>query len=181
MKAGYLSRTITLTLLFLLLTVSAGMVYVTVENVVTLDSLSTQSLENTALALATAAENSLRLSDWHGKMAQIFSDRVVAYALITDDTGQIIFHTNPGLIGSSLSPSSFAAASRDGKTGRRISLGTGTPAYEFHHVIHGKGGTEEVLCWSSIRLRWTGLWRRQRGYGGVSLSPPMPCGSRASC
>jgi signal transduction histidine kinase len=134
-----------MTLLFLLLTVSAGMVYVTVENVVTLDSLSTQSLENTALALATAAENSLRLSDWHGKMAQIFSDRVVAYALITDDTGQIIFHTNPGLIGSSLSPSSFAAASRDGKTGRRISLGTGTPAYEFQHVIPGKGGTEEVL------------------------------------
>jgi two-component system, NtrC family, sensor histidine kinase HydH len=143
--ARYLSHTVTMALITLLLIVSAGMIYLTIENVSTLDLLSVQSLENTALALATTAENNLRLSGSHKTMAQIFSDRVVAYAFITNDTGRILFHTNPSLIGSSLSPSTFITAGRDRTTGRRITLGTGTPAYEFRHIIHEKGGAEEVL------------------------------------
>jgi hypothetical protein len=98
--ARYLSTIVTLCFVMLLLIVSTGLIYITNKSVSTIETLSLQSLENTALALATTAAVSLRQSGSHVRMAQVFSDRVVAYAFITDPEGIILFHTNRSLIGS---------------------------------------------------------------------------------
>ena len=93
--------------LFLLLAFFSGaLVYVTYQNGGIAHSLAEKSMESTALALSTAAENALRLygSNREQQVREIFSDRVVAYALIADQEGKILFHTNPGLVGASLSP-----------------------------------------------------------------------------
>jgi two-component system, NtrC family, sensor histidine kinase HydH len=143
--AGYSPRVVAVVLAVLLLFASAAMVYVATENDVMLESLSSQSIENTALSISAAAETSLRLTGSHRKMAQVFSDRVVAYAFITDATGTILFHTNPRLVGSKFPGAPLTARERAKNSGRRITLGTGTPAFEFQYVIHSTTGTEEML------------------------------------
>jgi two-component system, NtrC family, sensor histidine kinase HydH len=133
-------------LAFFLLLSSAAILFTTAESTRSARSLATQSLESTALALSSSAETALRSGGdkMGGEIRQILSDRVVAYALIAGQDGKIQFHTNPRLIGSSLSredqnwPSETAS-------GRTITLGTGLPAYEFNYILHGLDGVPELL------------------------------------
>jgi two-component system sensor histidine kinase HydH len=71
---------------------------------------------------------------------------VVAYALIAGQDGSILFHTNPRLVGARLGKDD-SEASWPAKTasGRRTTLGTGVPAYEFNYVLHRPDGTPELL------------------------------------
>ncbi|HEY5997556.1 MAG TPA: HAMP domain-containing sensor histidine kinase [Candidatus Deferrimicrobiaceae bacterium] len=111
--------------------------------------LAESSLESTALALSASAENALRSS---GKAAEkdiraVFADRVVAYALIAGEDGTILFHTNPTLAGSCLPDCRPVDWSRRASKsyGRRVTLGTGLPAYEFDRLLRGPGGRPETL------------------------------------
>jgi two-component system, NtrC family, sensor histidine kinase HydH len=135
-------------LLVFLIFSSFAIIYATNRNIRTVESLATLSLESTALSLSSSAESALRSGKGEGgeEIRQIFSDRVVAYALIADKKGQILFHTNPRLSGSLLSEESFRQQWPSvTASGRRITLGTGLPGYEFNYLLHAPDGAEELL------------------------------------
>jgi signal transduction histidine kinase len=132
---------------FLLLS-TAAVLYATGLNARTAQTLAVSSLESTALALSTSAEIALRAGGTRaeGEIRDILSDRVVAYALIAGESGTVLFHTNPGLVGAKLGEKGLKEWLRSGKTyGRRIRLGTGLPAYEFNYVIRRPDGKAEIL------------------------------------
>jgi hypothetical protein len=123
------------TILFLFLTIlSAAVVYVTIQNDESARTQADQALESTALGLASAAENALRnkMAGSDNEMREIFSDRVLAYALIVDKNGEILFHTNLRLVGSNLHETGIDQWLQSGvPAGRRIALLTGIPAYQY--------------------------------------------------
>lgn len=132
---------------FLMLS-SAAVIYATGLNARTAQTLAESSLESTALALSTSAETALRAGGIRaeGEIRDILSDRVVAYALIAGENGAVLFHTNPGLVGTKLEETGLKEWLRSGKTyGQRIRLGTGLPAYEFNYLIRSPGGKAEIL------------------------------------
>lgn len=125
---------------FLLLLFSFAIIFTTNKNVQNVGTTTIQSLTDTAFVHFSAVENTLRgngetdFSD----IKSIFSDRTVAYALIAQKDGIILFHTNPALINTKL----FSAQEMENwinagtVTSRRITLGTGVPAYEFNFVMY---------------------------------------------
>jgi len=154
LKIGHLRQTrfiniVRLGLAFFLILSSAAILYSVARNYESAQLLADQSLGNTALALSSTTEVALR-RDANGAVVQnvkeIFSDRVVAYALIVDAKGKIIFHTNPRKIGEDLSPDERARLGIMTKaSGRRIILGTGLPAYEYNYPLHLTDGATEWL------------------------------------
>ena len=70
---------------------SSAILYATVMNERTVESLADRSLESTALALSTATESALRSGGGgtDSEVQGILSDRVVAYALIAERSGTI--------------------------------------------------------------------------------------------
>jgi two-component system sensor histidine kinase HydH len=135
-------------LAFFLVLSSGAILYTTAQNYRSAQILADQALESTGLALSSTAEGSLRAGAGKAEreIREIFSDRVVAYALIADEKGEILFHTNPRQIGSRLSAEENIPPSLS-KTafGRRIVLGTGLPAYEFNYLLHRPDGRSEIL------------------------------------
>ena len=130
----------------LLLLVTAMIVFTTWQSARVLSALAEQSLENTALALSHAAEKALRAPEDHGEVRQVLSDRVVAYALIADGDGTILFHTNRQLVGTRLAAGAKAASTRAGNpTGERVVLGTGLPAYQYDYPLERAGKTPQML------------------------------------
>ncbi|MDA8123107.1 MAG: ATP-binding protein [Deltaproteobacteria bacterium] len=132
---------------FLLLS-SCAIVYTTVLNARTAQSLADSSLESTALSLSTSAENALRIGGerMNEEIREILSDRVVAYALIAGSEGTVLFHTNPRLVGTRIAEEGLKEWLRAGRTsGRRVTLGTGLSAYEFNYVLHRPDGDSEIL------------------------------------
>jgi two-component system sensor histidine kinase HydH len=112
------------------------------------ESLAALALESTALSLSSSAESALKAGERKGgeEIRQIFSDRVVAYALIADKKGQILFHTNLRLAGTLLAEASFRQQwPAVTASGRRVVLGTGLPGYEFNYVLRSPDGVEELL------------------------------------
>lgn len=110
--------------------------------------LAADSLESVALALSQSAGNALRsdalfpLKD----IRTIFSDRVVAYAYLSDSSGRIVFHTNPKLIGSLLpAPVSKELFKYTSPGGRTIMLQTGISAHEFTYPVERQNGQEMRL------------------------------------
>jgi two-component system sensor histidine kinase HydH len=148
LKSPNFLNIIRLGLAFFLVFSSSAIIYSTARNFQAAKLLADQSLENTALALSSTAEFSLRheQSKTESDIREIFSDRVVAYALIADGQGKILFHTNPERIGSSLASEEMVSFRTSGKiSGRRIILGTGLPAYEFNYPLHLAGGATQWL------------------------------------
>ena len=143
-----LLSTLRLILLAFLVLSSFAIIYATSKNIQIVESLAALSLESTALSLSSSAESALKSGKGQGgeEIRQIFSDRVVAYALIADKKGQILFHTNPRLAGSLLAQDSFPRQWPSvTASGRRIILGTGLPGYEFNYLLHSPDGTEQLL------------------------------------
>ncbi len=104
-----------------------------------------QSLESTALALSSSAEIALHRSG-PSALQEIFSDRVVAYAMIVNDRRIILFHTNPKRIGFTWSlQEERPESSLQKAVGRRIILGTGLPAYEFNYPLRLTDGASQWL------------------------------------
>ena len=148
---------------------SSAVLYATVMNERTVESLADRSLESTALALSTATESALRAGGGGtgSEIQGILSDRVVAYALIAERDGTIRFHTNPRLTGTRL-PEDPGVWLRTGQpSGRRVLLGTGLPAYEYDYILHPLDGGPELLrivlhttpadriLAGTRRMRWT--------------------------
>ena len=134
--------------LFLLLAIfSAALVYITDQNAEIARSLASKSLESTALALSTAAESALRRygSDKEQQIREILSDRVVAYALIAGQDGTILFHTNPGRVGTRLTKEEMGDWLPGPVSSRQVILGTGIPAYEFDFTLRRPDGRDELL------------------------------------
>ena len=157
------------TLLSFLLFSSVAILYSTVMNERTVESLADRSLESTALALSAATESALRAGGGgtDSEVQGILSDRVVAYALIAERDGAIRFHTNPGMTGTRL-PEDPGVWLRTGQSsGRRVVLGTGLPAYEYDYILHPLDGGPELLrivlhttpadriLAGTRRMRWT--------------------------
>ncbi len=144
----YLHSVLRIGLASFLILSSLVILYTTAKSTQSAQSLADQALESTALALSASAESALRagISTTSEEIREIFPDRVVAYALIAAPGGKILFHTNPRLVGTHLEaeepepkwPSKTAS-------GRRITLGTGLPAYEFNHFLHRPDGSPELL------------------------------------
>jgi len=135
-------------LFLLLFMLSGAMIYTTSQNTRAARTLAAQSLEGTALALSSSAEKALRKagSEASEEVRAVLSDRVVAYALIASKDGTVLFHTNPRLKGTRLPEEEVDRWVRsDMVSGRRITLGTGVPAYAFDSVIHGPQGSDEML------------------------------------
>jgi signal transduction histidine kinase len=107
------------------------------------------SLRTTAAEIATAAEPwASAVNPSPGELSRSFSDRIVAYALVADADGVLLFHTNPARQGGriSLTGSEFAGGAAGGPdAGRRIELGTGRPAYEFTRSLRTAGGVPRLL------------------------------------
>ena len=78
--------------LFLLLS-SSAILYTTFQNTRSAQNLADQALEGTAMALASTVEAELRSGDnlTTRHVSRIFSDRVVAYALVSDKKGLTLF------------------------------------------------------------------------------------------
>ena len=135
-------------LLLVLLSSTVSVLYVTYRNTGNAASLAVLSLESTALALSSAAENALRANGKGsaGEIREILSDRVVAYALIAGGDGTVLFHTNPRMAGTILPEEGLDRWLRSGAGfGRRVTLGTGLPAYEYNYILHHPDGTPELL------------------------------------
>jgi len=131
---------------FLLLS-SSAILYATALNERAVETLSVRSLESTGLSLSYAAESALRAGSGKAddEVRGVLSDRVVAYALIAGEDGEIRFHTNPRLAGSRL-PELPAEGLRSGRPfGRRITLGTGLPAFEYNYILRRAGTGPELL------------------------------------
>jgi signal transduction histidine kinase len=156
-------------LLAFLVVSSSAILYATVLNERTVESLADRSLESTALALSSTTESALRAGRGRaeGEVRVILSDRVVAYALIAERDGTIRFHTNPRMTGSRL-PEAPGEWLRTGQpSGRRVVLGTGLPAYEYDYILHPLEGGPELLrivlhttpadriLAGTRRMRWT--------------------------
>jgi two-component system sensor histidine kinase HydH len=127
---------------------SSAILYTTTQNTRSAGELSDQALEGTALALASTFEAELRSGDNLGEehVRRILSDRVVAYALVSDKKGEILLHTNPGLIGNRLPVENLDLWLQSGRAhGRRIILRTGLPAFEFNYPLHLPEGRTEML------------------------------------
>lgn len=157
--------------LFLLLALfSAALVYITDQNAEIARSLASKSLESTALALSTAAENALRRygSDQEQQIRESLSDRVVAYALIAGQDGTILFHTNPERVGTRLTKEEMGVWLPGSVSSRQVKLGTGIPAYEFDFTLRRPDGSDELLRLSSTRHRRTWSCPGRNGCGGSS-------------
>ena len=144
----YLLSTLRVILVVFLILSSFAIIYATNRNIRTVESLAALALESTALSLSSSAESALKAGERKGgeEIRQIFSDRVVAYALIADKNGQILFHTNPRLAGTLLAEESFRQQwPAVTASGRRVVLGTGLPGYEFNYVLRSPDGVEELL------------------------------------
>ena len=147
LKRPYLLTVLRVSLAIFLLISSAAIIYTTTQNFQSVRMLSTRALESTALALSSSAETALRTTGnvEDAEIREIFSDRVVAYALIAGQDGKVLFHTNPRQVGSYLSDQGNQTWPPKSSSGRRIKLQTGLPAYQFNYVLHRANGTAELL------------------------------------
>jgi len=132
----------------LLLIFSAAIIYTTDRNIQIVRTLAVQSLTDTAVGLSSAADNALRTmgDKTSSNIRAVFSDRIVAYALVAEKSGNIRFHTNPRLINTKLSPREMDRWISGGTfSSRRILLGTGVPAYEFNFVMYRPDEAPQML------------------------------------
>jgi K+-sensing histidine kinase KdpD len=144
----YIPGILRLSLFFLLLIFSLAIIFTTNKNVQIVSTLAIQSLTDTAVGLSSAADNALRFIGEKdpSEMSAIFSDRIVAYALVAQKDGNILFHTNPALINTKLSEQEMENWISAGTfTSRRIILGTGVPAYEFNFVMYRPDKSPDML------------------------------------
>ncbi len=137
-------------LLFFFLFFTTGIIIITTwQNLRSVRTVADQSIQNLAMALSQSAENALReqKTTMYDEIARLFSDRIVAYAFIVDRQGQILYHTNPWLVGSMVeNKDQIDAVFRSNKpAGRRTMLRTGIPVYQFHYMLRLSGGRTDIL------------------------------------
>jgi uncharacterized membrane protein affecting hemolysin expression len=132
------SKGILMLLFFFLLSTTGVIVVTTRQNLRSVREVADLSIQNLATALSLSVENSLRSqkNPAYDEIRRIFSDRIVAYALIADRDGHILYHTNPSFVGSTVkNKEQFEALFHSqAPTGLRTTLQTGIPVYQFRSV-----------------------------------------------
>jgi len=135
--------------LFVLIALSTAVIlYTTARTVKAARVLADKALLSTAFALGSSAEAALVRGGAEAveEIRDIFADRVVAYARITTPDGQVLFHTNPRLIGTQLeAEQADQLRPKEAFEAHRVLLGTGVPGYEFRETIHRPDGNALVL------------------------------------
>lgn len=142
------STTLKAALFFFLMLSSLAILYATFQNTRSARQMADQALEGTGLALASTVEAELRSGDTLSKshVRRIFFDRVIAYALVADNEGSILFHTNPDFIGKPLEEPGLKDWLQSGQAyGRRITLRTGLSAFEYNYLLHLSDGRAQLL------------------------------------
>jgi signal transduction histidine kinase len=143
------SKNILLLLFFFLFLTTGAIIVTTWQNLLSVRAVADQSIQNLAMALSLSAENTLRAQKVpvYNEIGRLFSDRIVAYAFITDREGRIVYHTNPSLIGSTVeNREQIDDVFRSQKpAGRRTTLRTGISAYQFNYRLGLTKGRDEVL------------------------------------
>jgi len=145
----YITGLLRFSLFLLLLIFSAAIIFTTNKNVQIVRTTAIQALTDRAWDRSSKADDALRSMGEKdpSEISAIFSDREVAYALIAREDGTVLFHTNPALINTK----PFSAQemekwiSAGTLTSRRITLGTGLPAYEFNFVMYRSEKSPEML------------------------------------
>ena len=136
-------------LFLLLLVFSLAIIFTTNKNVEIVRETAIQALTERARDLSSKVDDALRYMGEKdsSELSDIFQDRIVAYALIAQKDGTILFHTNTALINTK--PFSIREMERWMNAGtftsRRITLGTGVPAYEFNFVMYRPEKSPEML------------------------------------
>jgi two-component system sensor histidine kinase HydH len=127
---------------------SFAILFTTYQNSQSARELADQSLLNTATALSAAARSALTSQNGKDEVEElrnILSDRVVAYALIADSDGVILYHTNERLVGTRVEGMEGKIARIVNGRGRWITLGTGVSAYAFNSLYRFPDGKQKVL------------------------------------
>jgi signal transduction histidine kinase len=137
----------TLPVFAILLAASAGILSATYLADRAVRTLALQSLESTARGISLAAEQVLGAEE--GRVVQferLFTDRIVAYALISAEDGTILFHTNPDLRGSLFDDREVFSRLSDGAAAsRRTILGTGRPVLLYDRLLQQQEGPPALL------------------------------------
>ncbi len=126
----------------LLMLLTSGTLLLSVKaNFATLEGLAEQSLMSTAIAIASTIERIMATGDSFNNrknsLRDLLSDRTVAYAMIIDRHGEIIFHSNSNLEGASMKElDNEQAIISLNMQGRKLALKTGLMAYEFNYLLH---------------------------------------------
>jgi signal transduction histidine kinase len=136
-----------LPVLAVLLAASAGILSSTSFAARAVRALAAQSLESTARGISQAAEQVLKAEA--GRTVQferLFSDHLVAYALIADADGTVVFHTNPDLRGTRFDDrEAFGRLAGDAAASHRALLGTGRPVLLYDRRLQQLGGRPALL------------------------------------
>lgn len=142
---GTLPRT--LPVIAVLLAASAGILSATYLADRAVRTLALQSLESTGRGISLAAEQVLRTEA--GSVVQferLFSDRIVAYALIAAADGTVLFHTNPDLRGAPFDDrEAFGRLAAGAAASRRALLGTGRPVLLYDRLLQQDQGRPALL------------------------------------
>lgn len=126
-----------------LLLATAGVVLVAWLAAGAVRSLADTSLESTARAVSFAAERLLAAGVPAAEdFGRLFADRVVAYALVADGEGRVVYHTNPALRGTVVDD---AVSPGGAPAGRRVTLGTGRPAWVLDRAVPLPAGGTGLL------------------------------------
>jgi signal transduction histidine kinase len=121
-------------------------VYTTAVSRRAVEDLARSSLERTARSLVWSAESVLTRDQGPIPLAEIFSDMVVAYGLVADGEGRILFHSNPGLAGEVLREPGLDALLRRGTDRvRTVRLGTGLDGFEYTAVSRAAPGGPRLI------------------------------------
>jgi signal transduction histidine kinase len=143
------SKGIIFLMFFLLLFITGAIIMTTWQNLRSVRAVADQSLQNLSTALSLSVENTLRGQKVraYDEIRRIFSDRIVAYAFIADRDGQIVYHTNPSLIGSTVEDKEQVDTVFHSQkpAGRRTTLRTGVSAYQFNYMLRLGKGHDEIL------------------------------------
>ncbi len=136
-----------LAVLTVLAVASAGSISATFFAGQAMRSLAVQSLESVAAGLSRAAGQVLRAEGSRGvEFRGLFSDRVVAYALLADRDGVLLFHTNTELRGTAFDdPEALGLLAGGGSAARRDVLGTGRPVWIHDQALSAPDGRPALL------------------------------------
>lgn len=154
-------RSISILILVLALSFTAGLSWFAIRNYSSAKPIADDNLRGVALTLASAMEG-VADRDPALKALASFHTSEIAYATLISTAGEIIYHSNPDLLGTAIGDNRYRNVLMSGTLGEeRIRLGTGELVYEFQTPFHVAGKTC-VLRLALHSWRYEAVMRRAR-------------------
>ncbi len=146
---------------FTALALTVGLSWFAISNYRTAAPIAEENLRGLALTLAGVMEGLAARDSSLASLNSLLSPEVAYAALISAD-GEVIFHSNPDLIGTSVADRRYRPILATGRFGEsRIRLGTGEVVYEFQTPFH-LGGQTCVMRLALHTWRADAVMRRAR-------------------